>query len=170
MAHDAIRVAGAFVDLATKQDSPLNPVKLQKLLYLAQGWHLAVTGKPLFRDPVEAWSFGPVVRSVFHRLQVHGTRRIPRGHADETLFEEAGLAREVVLRVWDTFGEMSGVRLAEISSSAHSPWRRVRSHRDELDRSHPTIPTESIRKQFLALAAQAKLALPVTIGEPDVED
>ena len=36
-------------------------VKLHKLLYYAQGWHLARTGRPLFPEAVEAWTDGPVV-------------------------------------------------------------------------------------------------------------
>ena len=35
--------------------------KLQSLVYLCQGWHLAMTGAPLFREPIEAWAEGPIV-------------------------------------------------------------------------------------------------------------
>ncbi len=39
----------------------VTPLKLQKLLYYCQGYALALTGKPLFPEPVEAWRYGPVV-------------------------------------------------------------------------------------------------------------
>ena len=44
---------------------PTSPMKLQKLLYCVQGWHLARFGEPLFDAPIEAWRDGPVIRSVW---------------------------------------------------------------------------------------------------------
>ena len=43
----------------------ISNLKLQKLLYYAQAWNLALYGKPLFRDRIEAWVHGPVVPPVF---------------------------------------------------------------------------------------------------------
>ncbi|AND17449.1 Panacea domain-containing protein [Rathayibacter tritici] len=40
-------------------------MKIQKLVYFAQAWHLAWTGGPIFDEEFEAWPKGPVVRSVF---------------------------------------------------------------------------------------------------------
>jgi len=45
-------------------ERPISTMKLQKLLYLAQGWNLALTGKPLFREDFEAWASGPVCRTL----------------------------------------------------------------------------------------------------------
>ena len=42
-------------------------MKLQKLLYYCQGWHLAWEGVPLFEEPIEAWANGPVVPSIYKR-------------------------------------------------------------------------------------------------------
>lgn len=42
----------------------MSPLKLQALLYFAQGWHLAVHGEPLFPEPILAWRLGPVVEQV----------------------------------------------------------------------------------------------------------
>jgi Protein of unknown function (DUF4065) len=36
-------------------------VKIHKLAYYCQGWHVAWTGEPMFREAVEAWTNGPVV-------------------------------------------------------------------------------------------------------------
>ena len=40
-------------------------MKLQKMLYYQQGFHLAYFGTPLFDKDIEAWMFGPVVPSVY---------------------------------------------------------------------------------------------------------
>ncbi|PPI08211.1 Panacea domain-containing protein [Rathayibacter sp. AY1B8] len=59
----AIEVAGY---LATKGRVPSwDSMKLQKLVYFAQAWNLAWTARPLFDEDFQAWSNGPVVRSVY---------------------------------------------------------------------------------------------------------
>jgi uncharacterized phage-associated protein len=40
-------------------------MKLQKLLYYCQGWHLAWDGEPLFGEEFEAWLSGPVCRELY---------------------------------------------------------------------------------------------------------
>ncbi len=56
----------------------ISHLKLQKLVYYAQGYHLALTGKPLFRDIIRAWAHGPVVRSVYNSYSKYGSKAIPR--------------------------------------------------------------------------------------------
>lgn len=46
-------------------ENGISTMKLQKLLYLSQGWHLAITGSPLFAEEFEAWPSGPVNRVIY---------------------------------------------------------------------------------------------------------
>ncbi|MEW6351605.1 MAG: type II toxin-antitoxin system antitoxin SocA domain-containing protein, partial [Thermodesulfobacteriota bacterium] len=46
-------------------------LKLQKLLYYAQAWYLALYDEPLFPDPLEAWVHGPVQPGQYHRFKEH---------------------------------------------------------------------------------------------------
>jgi|HubBroStandDraft_2_1064218.scaffolds.fasta_scaffold322050_2 uncharacterized phage-associated protein len=48
-----------------EKGSPINSLKLQKLIYYGQAWSLALYDKPIFTEPVEAWVHGPVIYSVF---------------------------------------------------------------------------------------------------------
>src|SRR5690606_18126590 len=51
-------------------------MSLQKLLYYAQAWHLAVTGEPLFDEQFKAYKDGPVVPQVRHtRLEQSSRKR-----------------------------------------------------------------------------------------------
>jgi len=54
-------------------------LKLQKLIYFAQAWHLANTGEPLFREDMQAWTHGPVVPSVWHAYKQYQWEPIPPG-------------------------------------------------------------------------------------------
>ena len=50
--------------------------KLQKLMYFAQARHLALYDEPLFTGRFEAWSHGPVLRSVHNRFEHFGWRSL----------------------------------------------------------------------------------------------
>lgn len=44
-----------------EQHGEMTSMKLQKLVYYCQAWHLAWSDEPLFRESIEAWANGPVV-------------------------------------------------------------------------------------------------------------
>ncbi|MCI8513016.1 MAG: DUF4065 domain-containing protein [Lachnospiraceae bacterium] len=48
-------------------------LKLQKLLYYAQGCFLAVAGAPLFLEDILAWQHGPVVEPVYYQYKGYGS-------------------------------------------------------------------------------------------------
>lgn len=62
MAYKALDIAKKLIFKA-QNDEPnggerLTNLKLQKLLYYQQGFHLAFFGTPLFAEDVEAWMYG----------------------------------------------------------------------------------------------------------------
>ena len=52
--------------------------ELQKLLYLAQGFHLAKFGEPLFQEDFQAWKHGPVNSGIFHKYKHLGYHNISK--------------------------------------------------------------------------------------------
>ncbi len=63
----AIDISAYFIDYAYRGEEYgelISNLKLQKLLYYAQGFHLALYDKLLFSEDIEAWQHGPVVRDV----------------------------------------------------------------------------------------------------------
>ena len=50
--------------ILTKQ-RPITAMKLQKLVYYCQAWSLVWDEKPLFKEKIEAWANGPVVRELY---------------------------------------------------------------------------------------------------------
>ena len=53
-----------FLSYGRKKYS-LTPLKLQKLLYLTQGWSYVWDNKPAFVDDFCAWQYGPVNERVY---------------------------------------------------------------------------------------------------------
>ena len=47
------------------EQRPINPIKLQKLVYISYGWCWAILEEELFEEEIQAWKYGPVVPSVW---------------------------------------------------------------------------------------------------------
>ena len=67
--YSAIAVANCFLDIADAQSRPITPLKIQKLVYIAHGWHLAIYEEPLIVELVEAWKWGPVIPLLYHEFK-----------------------------------------------------------------------------------------------------
>ena len=125
MAYKAIDIANKLLWAASRdsviegQGELMSNMKLQKMLYYQQGFHLAVFGTPLFEDPIEAWMYGPVVRSVYDHFKKYGYQGIPPESQDEIALEpqEQALFDEV----YKVYAVYSAVGLMNMTHS-ESPW------------------------------------------------
>src|SRR5580693_2299753 len=70
--YPALTIAKWFIAWAEAEDEELSNLKLQKLLYYAQGHYLAESGRSLFTDQLQAWSHGPVVPQVYYEYKDNG--------------------------------------------------------------------------------------------------
>lgn len=52
-------------DYILTQKGTMSAMKLQKLLYYTQAWHLVWEDKELFSEEIQAWANGPVVPSLY---------------------------------------------------------------------------------------------------------
>ena len=70
MSYPAKVIANYFIKKAIEQnDKSLNLMKLLKLLYIAQGWSLAMFDRKIINEPIDAWKYGPVVANIYHSLK-----------------------------------------------------------------------------------------------------
>jgi uncharacterized phage-associated protein len=99
----------------------LTHLKLQKLLYYVQGFHLAIEREVAFREDILAWQHGPVVREVWERFKGHGSRGIapPRGTPGLP-----GKTVHVIEQVSDAYGQFSAWRLREMTHET-PPWKNA---------------------------------------------
>ena len=92
----------------------VTPLKLQKLLYYCQGYSLALTGKPAFRDQIDAWNFGPVLESVYQAYKKYEGGIIPYGEIEAETIPDETLQSIVDLVLADK-GQYSGGALARMT-------------------------------------------------------
>ncbi|MDQ2798684.1 MAG: DUF4065 domain-containing protein, partial [Armatimonadota bacterium] len=71
-------VAKYFLAQASEDAGDLiSNLKLQKLVYYAQGCHLGLYDAPLFPETIKAWVHGPVVPDLYHAYKQYGSGPIP---------------------------------------------------------------------------------------------
>ena len=73
MAYKALDIAYKLLASAknTAGGELMSNLKLQKMLYYEQGFHLAKFNTPLFDEEIEAWMYGPVVPAVYNHFHPH---------------------------------------------------------------------------------------------------
>jgi len=69
MIVSANAVADYFIRFCHEHGDYITNLKLQKLVYYAQAWHLALHEKPLFPESIEAWVHGPVIPVLYQRFK-----------------------------------------------------------------------------------------------------
>ena len=73
----ANQVAEFFIRKFIKTDSPITHLKLQKLLYYAQGIGFGRCDLKLVQEPFLAWEHGPVVKEVYDSYKSHDKNPLP---------------------------------------------------------------------------------------------
>ena len=128
----------------------VSTMKLHKLLYYCQAWSMVWDGKPLFKDKIEAWANGPVVRTLFnfHR----GMYEI--SYFKLTIGDERNLSanqKETVDSVLKFYGDMSATALIN-QTHFEQPWRNARRGLlpDEVGDSE--ISLESMQNYYSSLS------------------
>jgi uncharacterized phage-associated protein len=119
---NSIDAAKFFLAQANEDAGDLvSNLKLQKLVYYAQGFHLAVFGSPLFDEQIEAWTHGPVVPSVYHHYKHHGSGSIPfPTDFDAEVFSAEQI--DLLNEVQQMYGQYSAWRLREMTHE-EAPWK-----------------------------------------------
>lgn len=141
---DASKVAEFFIQVANQgEDDQITNLKLNKLLYYAQGVCLARTGRPLFSETIEAWEFGPVVPSIYHQYKCCGKNPIAMSEDDVDYASFSSDELDAILDVIREFGQYTGAKLVSLSHRPDTPWSTARSE------GSPVISIDTIRNYFL---------------------
>ncbi|WP_286915685.1 MULTISPECIES: Panacea domain-containing protein [Pseudomonas] len=140
--HSCFDVAKYFLAQSSEDAGDLiSNLKLQKLVYYAQGFSLALNGRPLFNEQIEAWLHGPVVPELYHQYKACGSGHIPHPDAfdlDTFSVEE----RELLDEVYEFYGQYSAWRLRQLTHD-ETPWRE--SYREG---SNQVISQDSMARFF----------------------
>ncbi|WP_264537621.1 Panacea domain-containing protein [Flavobacterium sp. N1736] len=134
----------------------INPLKLQKLLYYIQSWHIVKFEKDiLFEEMPEAWVNGPVYRSVYNKYKTTFFRNenFPNNLEEEAMSHKLSKSlenlqlsedkQELVFSVLNSYGKLSDERLVLMTHS-EEPWNEARLGLSPIERSEKKISPETI--------------------------
>lgn len=153
----AIHAAAYLVECLDKTTT----MQLQKLLYYSQGCHLALHGEPLFDDPIEAWSNGPVVRRLWSKHR--RLRKLKSPWPDVKTLDEAHSelpvdAALVLNAVADALGDWAADDLVE-STHHENPWLSARGDLPATAQSQAELDLNMMRRYFESACLPARREL-----------
>lgn len=118
-AHD---VAKHIISFSHEHGDPVTNLKLQKLLYYAQAWHLALHDEPLFGERLEAWVHGPVVPPVYGKYKAYWWSPIDVDTAPPSFSENTSAHLDEVMGV---YGGLTAYYLERLTHQ-ELPWIKAR--------------------------------------------
>ena len=128
MSYNVLDIAKKLIKMADWDSANggenLTNLKLQKLLYYEQGYHLAAFDTPLFDAKVEAWMYGPVVPEAYDYYQHFGANPLPLEEPVITLTDEE---EELFAMVYDAYRDFSAIGLLNKTHNEY-PWASMKQY------------------------------------------
>lgn len=106
----------------TKPQYSLTHIKLQKLLYLAQGWSFVWDNKPLFHASFEPWAYGPANIEIAEIFRPFKHNEIPATEGISYLSDKD--AQETLKAIWQSYGPKSAYQLVEFTKQ-QEPYQKA---------------------------------------------
>lgn len=169
MPYSAKAIANAFLDFPDASYRRLTPMKMQKLVYYAHGWNLALKDAPLIDEQVEAWEWGPVIPSLYHAFKHYGDIPIRQKVVDlrwdrqedrtyeyeydiENYQEDNDFTQSLLIKIWQVYGDYTPFQLSNMTHAHETPWYQVNElHKGRIPLG-TDIPIDLIKKYFCELA------------------
>jgi uncharacterized phage-associated protein len=160
--YPVVAIVNWLIDKNASNPANLTHLKIQKLLYFAQGHHLAKFNAPLFEDDFQAWRYGPVVDRVYHQLKYYGGDVI-----DTKLQDYSGPAKSSVPfaaaaaidpddrqtldfleEIWPIYSPINPWGLVSMSNRDNGPWRKIADAISSWETKSKIVPKELIKLHF----------------------
>ena len=145
MGAKSLAVAQHILTRQKSKADTVTPMQLVKLTYIAHGMTLGLLGRALLDEQVEAWKYGPVVRSVYDAVSEYGSSPIETVVPHEFYFAYEGFLnsqeKNIIDYVSDTYGNIPAFTLSDATHAEGTPWyvtmQRVGGY-------YPCIPDDEI--------------------------
>lgn len=157
MTYSPKAIANCFLNRGFRDKISIDPLKIQKLIFYANGYYLALKGTPLINESFEAWPKGPVVSSLYREFKDFGFSPITR-LAEELDWDFAEnvpvpipdgdkALEKVIDFVWISYSKHPSSVLSAMTHQDGGPWDRA--NKDNVHRLRGyDIKTEYIKEYF----------------------
>lgn len=155
--YSALVIASQFVNKSIAEGNPVTQMKLQKMVYIAHGLHLALYGNNLVNEHFSAWKFGPVIPQIYNFYRSFGSQPITTRTRLE-LSSGVGIeynvdvlsdnAENVIEMTWNITKDVDAIRLSNWTHLQGSPWHKAFSGAGCVDFCDATINNDEIKTYF----------------------
>ncbi|WP_163410227.1 Panacea domain-containing protein [Flavobacterium ajazii] len=163
MPYSSLYMSGEILKRAKEQGEGISNMKLQKLLYIANGLYLAKSGTSLIEEPIKAWKYGPVIEKVYHEFKRYGNQDITSIPLEYQLYnhnvdldKDAKLSIEFVIEVAK---KLNAIQLSNWTHDEKSPWSIARLNGE-------SIISEELMKNFFNQFLDQPPSDSVTVSVP----
>ena len=138
--HRSTEIANEFLRQPGALGS-LTQMQIQKLVFIANGFSLALSDEPLVVDDFEAWDYGPVEPELRRHTVFYGgkpiTRLLTPSDGDLSFFFRAddlaepyranlnNFERKIIENVYQRYGGLSAMQLSKLTHQPDTPWHRA---------------------------------------------
>lgn len=121
----AIDVAKYILCIANTNGDLITNLKLQKLLYYAQAWYMVnFDGSKLFEDDIEAWQFGPVIKSIYELFKNFGRKPIILSDEECSDYDLTETQKSYLAEFCEKFLRYSATELVGMTHN-ETPWKKA---------------------------------------------
>ena len=152
---NSLSIANYFLSLSFKEGNLVSPMKLVKLVYIAHGWHLGLTSRPLIKETTEAWMYGPVVPVIYRAFKPYGNKPIKRLYfespeviGDYNRINHSNGLPDFLTEVWNKYKTFSATQLSDLTHQMNTPWFDTWHKNHGAIRSGAVIPNDSIMEHY----------------------
>ena len=151
--YPAKALANTLLDWAEARSSEITPLKMQKLLFFMHADYLVKTGSPLVKEVFEAWSYGPVIPSVyeqfkqFSRLKITSKASVfnPRTRqATVPILELPPAVHTELSEIFLIYADVDAGLLSSISHRSGGPWDQAVKKFEAHQNINRSIPNDLI--------------------------
>lgn len=150
------QVADYILWTACQKGDLITNLKMQKLIYYAQAWYLALYGEPLFDAEFQAWVHGPVQPSLWRRFKDARWEPI---NCDPYYDEDSNAeipedVRDHLDEIITVFFDYSAYRLERMTHD-EAPWQHARGILASDEPSTQVISHEDMKQYYSSLLAKS---------------
>lgn len=124
-------LANSILKKAFREQIPVTPMKLQKLIYFIYRDYLQKCNKPPFTEQFETWQYGPVLPSVYDEFKSFGSNKITKfakdAQGDVYIVNESTspALTHSINTVWNKYKAYNGIALSQITHKDGSAWSKA---------------------------------------------
>lgn len=154
-----IQIANTFIT-RFGENTDLSHMKLQKLVFFADGWQVGFSGVPLVNERPQVWRYGPVFRSLYNALTGYGNTPIKSAVVVNPFTGSAPIVERnddndsrLIDWIWNKYGRYSAMDLSRETHALGTPWHTMAERHNFAVPFNLEIPNEVLEPYFRSLAS-----------------